>query len=311
MSESARTPEHILRRLEWTVMRRLDGVLHGDYRTLFRGYGLDLADLREYQYHDDVRHIDWNVTARLQTPYVREYNEEREIAAWLLLDLSPSVDFGSRDVRKRNVSAEFMALLARLLTRRGNRVGALLYGDSVDAVIPARVGRRHVLHILRAILSRPEQTQSAATSLSDLLGTAMQMIGRRSLVFVVSDFISTPGWEKPLARLAQRHEVIAVRLYDPLEMTLPDLGLLVMQDAETGEQIFVDTHDRGFRRRFAAVAEEREKVLRAAFRNAGVDALELSTEGDLVDAVLRFADLRRRRSQLAGGGLPLHLSVQS
>jgi uncharacterized protein (DUF58 family) len=139
----------------------------------------------------------------------------------------------------------------------------------------------------------------------------MQMIGRRSLVFVVSDFISTPGWEKPLARLAQRHEVIAVRLYDPLEMTLPDLGLLVMQDAETGEQIFVDTHDRGFRRRFAAVAEEREKELRAAFRNAGVDALELSTEGDLVDAVLRFADLRRRRSQLAGGGLPLHLSVQS
>ena len=311
MSESARTPEHILRRLEWTVIRRLDGLLHGDYRTLFRGYGLDLADLREYQYHDDVRHIDWNVTARLQTPYVREYNEEREIAAWLLLDLSPSVDFGSRDVRKRNVSAEFMALLARLLTRRGNRVGALLYGDSVDAVIPARGGRRHVLHILHAILSRPEQAQSAATRLSDLLGTALQMVARRSLIFVVSDFISTPGWEKPLARLAQRHEVIVVRLYDPLEMTLPDLGLLVMQDAETGEQIFVDTHDRGFRKRFAAVAEKREADLRAAFRNAGVDALELSTEGDLVDAVLRFADLRKRRSQLAGGGLPLHLSVQS
>ena len=311
MSESARTPEHILRRLEWTVIRRLDGVLHGDYRTVFRGYGLDLADLREYQYHDDVRHIDWNVTARLQTPYVREYNEEREIAAWLLLDLSPSVDFGSRDVRKRNVSAEFMALLARLLTRRGNRVGALLYGDSVDAVIPARGGRRHVLHILHAILTRPEQPQSAATQLSDLLGTALQMVARRSLIFVVSDFISTPGWEKPLARLAQRHEVIAVRLYDPLEMTLPDLGLLVMQDAETGEQIFVDTHDRGFRKRFAAVAAKREAELRAAFRNAGVDALELSTEGDLVDAVLRFADLRKRRSQLAGGGLPLHLSVQS
>jgi len=311
MSESARTPEHILRRLEWTVIRRLDGVLHGDYRTVFRGYGLDLADLREYQYHDDVRHIDWNVTARLQTPYVREYNEEREIAAWLLLDLSPSVDFGSRDVRKRNVSAEFMALLARLLTRRGNRVGALLYGDSVDAVIPARGGRRHVLHILHAILTRPEQAHSAATRLSDLLGTALQMVARRSLIFVVSDFISTPGWEKPLARLAQRHEVIAVRLYDPLEMTLPDLGLLVMQDAETGEQIFVDTHDRGFRKRFAAVAAKREAELRAAFRNAGVDALELSTEGDLVDAVLRFADLRKRRSQLAGGGLPLHLSVQS
>jgi len=309
MSESARAPEHILRRLEWTVIRRLDGLLHGDYRTLFRGYGLDLADLREYQYHDDVRHIDWNVTARLQTPYVREYNEEREVAGWLLLDLSPSVDFGSRDVKKRNVSAEFMALLARLLTRHGNRVGALLYSDSVDAVIPARSGRRHVLHILHAILSRPERAQSAATRLADLLGTASQMIVRRSLVFVVSDFISTPGWEKPLARLAQRHEVIAVRLYDPLEMTLPDLGLLVMQDAETGEQVFVDTHDRGFRKRFAAVAEKREAALRQAFRNAGVDTLELSTEGDLVDAVLRFADLRKRRSQLAAGGMPMHLSL--
>ncbi|TMH30737.1 MAG: DUF58 domain-containing protein [Betaproteobacteria bacterium] len=311
MSESAPTPEHILRRLEWTVIRRLDGLLHGDYRTLFRGYGLDLADLREYQYHDDVRHIDWNVTARLQTPYVREYNEEREVAAWLLLDLSPSVDFGSRDIKKRNVSAEFMALLARLLTRHGNRVGAMLYGDTVDRVIPARGGRRHVLHILHAILSRPERTQSEATKLSDLLGTALQMISRRSLIFVVSDFISAPGWAKPLARLAQRHEVIAVRLYDPLEMTLPDLGLLVMQDAETGEQVFVDTHDRGFRKRFAAVAEKHEADLRSAFREAGVDALELSTEGDLIDAILRFADLRKRRSQLAAGGLPLHLSVHS
>jgi uncharacterized protein (DUF58 family) len=201
-----------------------------------------------------------------------------------------------------------MALLARLLTRHGNRVGALLYSDSVDAVIPARSGRRHVLHILHAILSRPERAQSAATRLADLLGTASQMIIRRSLVFVVSDFISTPGWEKPLARLAQRHEVIAVRLYDPLEMTLPDLGLLLMQDAETGEQVFVDTHDRGFRRRFAAVAEKREADLRQAFRNAAVDALELSTEDDLVDAVLRFADLRKRRSQLAAGGMPMHLS---
>jgi len=311
MSESARTPEHILRRLEWTVIRRLDGLLHGDYRTLFRGYGLDLADLREYQYHDDVRHIDWNVTARLQTPYVREYNEEREVAAWLLLDLSPSVDFGSRDVKKRRISAEFMALLARLLTRHGNRVGAMLYGDRVDWVIPARGGRRHVLHILHEVLSRPERPGSDATRLADLLGTALQMISRRSLLFVVSDFISVPGWAKPLAHLAQRHEVIAVRVFDPLEMTLPDIGLLVMQDAETGEQIFVDTHDRGFRKRFAAVAEKREAELREAFRIAGVDALELSTEGDLVDAVLRFADLRKRRSQLAAGGLPMHLSIQS
>src|SRR5918999_6594721 len=153
--------ENILRRLEWTVIRRLDGLLHGDYRTLFRGFGLDLADLREYQYHDDVRHIDWNVTARLQTPYVREYNEDREVTAWFLLDLSPSVDFGSHDVKKRSVAVDFVTVLARLLTRHGNRVGALFYGDSLDTVIPARSGSPQVLNILHRMLSRPQRTQSA------------------------------------------------------------------------------------------------------------------------------------------------------
>lgn len=299
--------EAILRRLEWTVIRRLDGLLHGDYRTLFRGFGLDLADLREYQYHDDVRYIDWNVTARLMAPYVRVYNEDREVTAWLLLDLSPSVDFGSH-VKKRAVETEFVTVLARLLTRHGNRVGALFYGDTVDTVIPARSGRRHVLHILHRILSRPERSGSAATNLRDFLRTAFRIMQRRSLVFVVSDFISMPGWAEPLAHLARRHEIIAVRLYDPLEMELPDLGFLVMRDAETGEQLFVDTHDRAFRKRFAALAERRENDIRSAFSQAGVDALELSTSDDLVDAILRFADLRKRRSQLAAGGsLPQHL----
>ena len=308
MSESAQTAENILRRLDWTVLRRLDGLLHGDYRTLFRGFGLDLADLREYQYHDDVRYIDWNVTARLDTPFVREYNEEREVNAWFLLDLSPSVDFGSAQVKKRSVATDFVTVLARVLTRRGNRVGALFYGDRVDRVIPARSGRRQVLHILHTMLARPELPRSVETNLGDLLQTAFQVMQRRSLVFVVSDFISQPGWAEPLAHLAQRHDVVAVRLYDPLEMNLPDLGLVVVQDAETGEQIFVDTHDRGFRKRFGAAAERREAELRAVLRHAGVDALELATDADLGDAILRFADLRKRRSQLAAGGsLPQHL----
>ena len=312
MSESKTNPEHVLRRLEWTVIRRLDGLLHGDYRTLFRGFGLDLADLREYQYQDDVRHIDWNVTARLQTPYVREYYEDREVTAWFLLDLSPSVDFGSGEVRKRSVSAEFVTVLARLLTRHGNRVGALFYGDSVDTVIPARSGRRHVLHILHRLMTRPARPQSGETDLAVFFKAAFQVLQRRSLVFVVSDFISAPGWAQPLAHIAQRHEAIAVRLYDPLELELPDLGMLVIQDAETGEQLFVDTHDRGFRRRFTAAAERRETALRTAFREAGVDALELSTGDDLVDALMRFADLRKRRSQLAaGGGLPGHLGMNA
>ena len=137
------------------------------------------------------------------------------------------------------------------------------------------------------------------------------MIKRRSLIFLVSDFISEPGWAKALSYLVRRHEVVAVRLYDPLEMELPDLGMLVIQDAETGEQLFVDTHDRGFRKRFAAAAEKRETELRSSFRESGVDALELCTDDDLVDAILRFADLRKRRTRLAaGGGLPQHLVVR-
>ena len=316
MSESnrnptrTRTPEAVLKRLEWTVIRRLDGVLHGDYRTLFRGHGLDLADLREYMYGDDVRHIDWNVTARLTTPYVREYNEEREVAAWFLLDLSASVNFGSQELKKEAISGEFVAVLARILTRHGNRVGALFYGDHVDMVLTPRSGRRQVLHLLHTMMHRPERKETAATDLSELLRTAYTMAPRRSLIFIVSDFISAPGWAEPLAHLAQRHDVVAVRLYDPLEMELPDMGMLVIQDAETGEQIFVDTHDRGFRKRFEAAAKAREKELRSAFANAGVDALELATTDNLVDAILRFADLRKRRSQLAtGGGFPQHLGA--
>ena len=302
MPSSLPGSEAILRRLEWTVIRRLDGLLHGDYRSLFRGFGIDLADLREYQFYDDVRLIDWNVTARLQTPYVRQYNEDREISAWFLLDMSPSVDFGSSEVKKRQILTEFVTVLARLFTRHGNKVGVLFYGGKVDTVIPAHGGRKHVLHILELLLRRPELAQAPPTNLAEFLRAAFQIIRRRSLVFVLSDFISLPGWDKPLTQLAQRHEVIAVRLYDPLEMALPDLGLITMQDAESGEQVFVDTHDRGFRKRFAAQAERRETELRAAFGRAGVDALELSTGDDLVDAIFRFADLRRQRSRLSGGG---------
>jgi uncharacterized protein (DUF58 family) len=299
------SPDAILRRVEWTVMRRLDGLLHGDYRTLFRGFGLDLADLREYQYGDDVRHIDWNVTARLQQPYVREYHEDREITAWFLLDLSRSIDFGSQDVTKASVAADFVALLARLLTRHGNRVGAIFYGLDVDRVIAPRTGRRQVLSILHAMNSRPPLPEGKGTRLDKLLKSAFNYIHRRSLVFLVSDFFSEPGWDRPLTQVAQRHEVIAVRLHDPLENELPDLGLLVFQDAETGEQLFVDTHDGKFRKRFMDAAESRELAVRTALVNAGVDTLELSTGAELVDTVLRFADLRKRKSAVRVNDVPV------
>ncbi len=298
----------LLKRLEWSVIRRLDGLLQGDYRTLWRGAGVDLADLREYQVHDDVRHMDWNVTARLQIPHVRQFTEDRELSAWFLLDLSASVDFGSVDAdggsgrrTKRDLAREFTAVLARLLTRHGNRVGAVLYGSRVDAVIPSRSGRTHVLHLLQRMAQRAEITPGGATALGDLLGAAAGILRRRSSVFVVSDFYSAPGWETPLARLAQRHDVTAVRLFDRLESELPQVGLLSLRDSETGETLLVDTDDAAFRRRFAAAAERREAALQQSLAQAGVDTLEIATDEDLLQAVLRFVDLRRQRHRLGGG----------
>jgi uncharacterized protein (DUF58 family) len=328
-------PETLLRRLEWTVIRRLHGLLQGDYRTLLRGFGLDLADLREYQAHDDVRYIDWNVTARLQTPHVREFQEDREVTGWFLLDLTGSIDFGSHDVRKRTVSAELVGVLARLLTRHGNRVGAVLYGDSGTQVVPASGGRRQVLHLLDrmmhideaqhrntratgaagapaiAVAGAPATGVSAGreTDLKQLFEKAQQVMKRRSVVFIVSDFISTPGWAKAINLLARKHEVVAVRLYDPMEMELPDVGFVSLQDAETGEQLFIDTHDRAFRKRFAEAAAKRETALLTALSEAGIDCLELATDDNVGEALLRFTALRKRRSQLAAGGGMLHKSV--
>jgi len=321
-------PEALLRRLEWTVLRRLDGLLQGDWRTLHRGQGIDLADLREYQFQDDVRHIDWNVTARLQSPHVRQFTEDRQLTAWFLLDLSGSVNFGSQDRTKLDVSATFVAALARVLTRQGNRVGAVLYGQGVEAVIAPGSSRQHVLQLL-ARMREPQPRQSDAdaasprlsarggksgspgsvskrlsaeraggTSLAELLERAEHTVRRRSLVVLVSDFISTPGWEAPLARLVQRHDVVAVRVLDPLEMTLPEIGLVTVEDAETGEQLFIDSADPAFRARYAQIALAQEAQLRASLAASGADTLELGTDDDLTDALLRWVDLRRQRARL-------------
>lgn len=309
----ASAAEPLLHRLEWTVLRRLDGLLQGDYRTLWRGVGLDLADLREYQHADDVRHIDWNVTARLQVPHVRQYTEDRELSAWFLLDLSGSVDFGSADQTKLGLSEGFVAALARLLTRHGNRVGAILYHPAAAdarqrlAVIPPGLGRNQVLQLLARMRQPPARTPrgkagtAAPTRLADLLGRAEGIVRRRSLLFVVSDFISEPGWATPLGRLARRHEVLAVRLVDPLEMALPDIGLLTVEDAETGEQLLVDTQDAGFRQRFEAMATQHEEALREQLQRAGVDVLELATDEDMLAALLRYVALRRQRARATSG----------
>ena len=248
-------------------MRRLDGLLHGDYRTLFRGFGLDLADLREYQYHDDVRHIDWNVTARLQTPYVREYNEDREVTAWFLLDLSAvgRLRLGRR-AQARGVDRLRHRARAPAHAARQPRRRAVLRRDDVDTVIPARSGRRHVLHLLHRDAAAAASTLQCdgTTNLSEFLRAAFPVMPRRSLVFVVSDFISAPGWDEPLAQLAQRHEVVAVRLYDPLETELPDLGMLTM---------------RGRRDRRAAVRRHARPRLPQALRRSGRAARARAAHG--------------------------------
>ncbi|MEP7198931.1 MAG: DUF58 domain-containing protein [Chloroflexota bacterium] len=289
------TPEHILQRLDWRVIRRLDGMLQGDYRTLFYGFGLDLAEVREYQPEDDIRYMDWNVTARMSTPYVRQYHEDREITAWFLLDLSPSVDFGTVKTMKRDMLIEFTTVMARLLTRHGNRVGALCYGGRVERVIPARGGRIQVLRLVNDLLKQPKLTKAPLTNLGDLLEAAGRSFRRRSLIFIVSDFISAPGWERPLRQLTQRHEVLAVRLSDPREVDLPDIGPIVMEDAETGEQLWVNTSDKKFRKRFNEAAKRREAATQDMLRHAGVDVLPLSTEDDLVRALVGFTAKRKQR----------------
>ena len=289
------TPERLLLRLDWEVIRRLDGLLQGDYRSLFYGYGVDFADLREYQPEDDVRYIDWNVTARMDAPYVRQYVEDREITAWFLLDLSPSMDFGTVQNVKRAVLIDFVTVLARLLTRHGNRVGAILYGSKVERTIPAQGGRVQVLRLVNDLLKQPRLPQAPFTSLTPLLEAAMHSIKRRSLIFILSDFISAPGWERPLTLLNRRHELLAVRLWDPREIELPDIGPIIMEDAETGEQLYVDTSNKKFRQRFQEAAQRRETLLNEICKRAGVDLLSLSTEEDLVRAIVRFAQARQQR----------------
>jgi uncharacterized protein (DUF58 family) len=288
------TPEGVLRRLEWKVIRRLDGRLQGDFRTLLHGSGVDVADLREYEPGDDVRHIDWNVTARMDTPYVRTYLEDRELTAWLLLDRSASMGFGPTARSKGTVLTELATTLARLLTRGGNLVGAMLYNNALERTVPPRGGRNHVLRLTHELL-RPTMPTGTTTNLTELITTAARSIKRRSLVIIVSDFISEPGWERPLLLLSQRHEVVAIRLSDPREHDLPDAGLIVVEDAESGELLSVDTSDPEFRRRFREVADRRDAEMFAAARRARVDLHSVSTEDDLVAALVRMVELRRRQ----------------
>ena len=296
------TPERVLRRLEWRVLRRLDGRLQGDYRTVFRGTGVDVADLREYQLGDDLRHVDWNVTARTDVTHVREYLEDREVTAWLLLDCSASMAFGPVRRRKQVVAAEVAATVAQLLSRGGNRVGALLFDSRVRETIPPGQGRNQVLRILARLLAATAETggaragpAGAGTDLAAALRAALGILRRRSLLVVVADLIGEPGWQGPLRQLARRHDVVVVQVVDRREFELPAAGMVYVEDAETGEVIFVDTDDAGFQRRLRAAAGARQAALAADLRGCGLELHTVATDEDLVRALFRMAQLRRRR----------------
>lgn len=301
MRTHPRAAERIIQRLDFEVVRRLDGRIQGDHRTSLYGDGLDFADLREYQVGDDARHIDWNVTARLDTPYVRTYLEDRDVNVWFLIDRSASMQFGSLNESKAAIATDFVATMARFFTRNGNRVGAVLCDGAVEQVVDASSGRRQVLRITEHMLRPPPPTPprpssiQQMTDLAAMLSTGARLIPRRSVVFVISDFLSSCDWQREMRQLGHRHDVVAIAVDDPAEHELPDAGLVVVEDSETGEQITIDASDPAFRRRFADATTNRTAELERSLRRSGVDSYGLSTDDDLLEKIVSIAARRKRR----------------
>jgi uncharacterized protein (DUF58 family) len=291
--------ERLLLRLEWQVLRRLEGRVAGGYRTAQRGPGTDLAGLRAYVEGDDARHIDWNVTARLNEPLLRVFNEDRELTVWLVLDRSASMTVGPPGRGKHDVLSELAVVLARMFGRGGNQVGALLYDNGTVRTVPPGSGRRHVLHIAAELgRARPAKARShrGTTDLAAMLDTVAKLARRRSLIIVISDFIGDGDWERSLLRLGPRHEVVALRIVDAADDELPDAGLVVVEDAETGEQLVVDSGDPLLRARLRGAVEQRDASLAAGMRRAGVPVHRVDTTADLATTLIEVvASTRRRR----------------
>jgi uncharacterized protein (DUF58 family) len=315
-------PEQALRRLELTIVRRLDGLLQGDYLGLLPGPGSEPAEAREYEPGDDVRRMDWNLTARTIVPHVRDLIADRELETWLLVDATASMDFGTGRVEKRDLAVAAVAAVGFLTERAGNRVGAYVLHGAGPRLVPARTGRAHMFGLLRTLLNsprsgpggvRPGRSEGAGWSGNYGLGRAADLlrrtVARRGLVVVVSDFLEdAESWERPLRLLANRHQVLAVEVVDPRELSLPDVGLLTVVDPETGRRRDVQTADPRLRARYAAVAAEHRATTERALRRAGADRLLLRTDGDWVRDIVRHVVAQRvlaeRRVAVARGGAP-------
>ncbi len=290
-------PERLLVRLEWRVIRRLDGRLAGGYRTAHRGTGTDLAGLREYTEGDDARHIDWNVTARLNEPQLRVFTEDRELTVWLVLDRSASMTVGAPGRGKDDVLSELALVLARLFGRGGNRVGALLYDTGAVRIVPPGSGRRHALRISAELARTPGFGTTGTTDLAAMLDAVAKLARRRALIVVISDFIGDGDWGRSLLRLVPRHEVVALRVIDAADDELPDVGLVVVEDAETGEQLVIDSSDPLLRARLRAGVDERDDRLAAGMSRAGVPIHRIGTDADLATALIEVvASTQRRRA---------------
>jgi len=291
-------PERLLVRLEWRVLRRLDGRLAGGYRTAHRGTGTDLVGLREYTEGDDARHIDWNVTARLNEPQLRVFTEDRELTVWLVLDRSASMTVGAPGRGKNDVLSELALVLARLFGRGGNRVGALLYDTGAVRIVPPGTGRRHALRISAELARTVGLGRGGSTTdLAAMLDAVAKLARRRALIVVISDFIGDGDWGRSLLRLVPRHEVVALRVIDAADDELPDVGLVVVEDAETGEQLVIDSSDPLLRARLRAGVDERDGRLAAGMSRAGVPIHRIGTDADLATALIEVvASTQRRRA---------------
>jgi uncharacterized protein (DUF58 family) len=288
-------PDRLLLRLEWHVLRRIDGRIQGGYRTSHRGSGTDFAGLREYVESDDARHIDWNATARLNEPQIRQFVEDRDLTVWLVLDRSASMTVGRPGRGKNDVLAELALVLARLFGRGGNRVGAILHDGQTARVVPPGTGRNQALRIGHE-LARAGQPAAATTDFANMLETTASLARRRSLIVVVSDLIGTGEWDRPMLRLVHRHDVAVLRLVDAADDELPEAGLIVVEDAETGEQLIVDSSDPLFRARYRSGVDERAADLAQRMRRAGVPLHRIDTDRDVVEALVGVvASTRRHR----------------
>ncbi|MEV0380498.1 DUF58 domain-containing protein [Nonomuraea sp. NPDC050643] len=293
----ATAPEKLLLRLEWKVVRKLDGRLQGAHRTAHRGSGIDFTGLRAYSDGDDARHIDWNVTARLDEPHLRVFTEDRELTVWLVLDRSASMAAGRPGRGKHDVLAELALVLARMFGRGGNRVGALLFDTGMLRVVPPGTSRRHALRIGAELVRTSEAHGGSTTDLAAMLDAAGRFARRRALIVVLSDFIGEGDWERSLQRLARRHEVVALRIVDTADDVLPEAGLIVVEDAETGEQLVVDSADPLLRVRFRAAVDARDARLTAGMRRARVPVHRIDTDRDLAEALVEVVARTQDRSR--------------